>query len=102
MFCAFIWLAMSPVTAERAMANSNDSKHEHPPTLRTVKTFSERYPEFPQGGLRHLIFESEPRESSKGRIEGNGFAPAFLRLGRKVLIHERRFFEILEKRQRSA
>jgi hypothetical protein len=38
------------------------------------------------GGLRHLIFNAET----------NGFAPAIKRVGRRVLIDEARFFEIVE------
>ena len=41
----------------------------------------------PVGGLRHLIFNAET----------NGFAPAIKRVGRRVLIDESRFFEIVEK-----
>ena len=40
----------------------------------------------PVGGLRHLIFNAET----------NGFAPAIKRVGRRVLIDEARFFEIVE------
>lgn len=38
----------------------------------------------PQGGLRHLVFHENT----------NGFKDAFVRVGRRVLIDERRFFEI--------
>ena len=40
----------------------------------------------PVGGLRHLIFNAE----------SNGFSPAIKRVGRRVLIDEARFFEIVE------
>ena len=36
----------------------------------------------PQGGLRHLIFHAET----------NGFASAFKRVGRRVLVDEAEFF----------
>ena len=38
------------------------------------------------GGWRHLIFNAEK----------NGFGPAIKRVGRRVLIDERKFFEIVE------
>ena len=40
----------------------------------------------PIGGLRHIIFNSKT----------NGFAPAIKRVGRRVLIDEGKFFEIVE------
>ncbi len=46
--------------------------------------------------LRHLIFNSTDRYSSKGKVvPGNGLAPAVLRLGRKVLINLDAFDEWL-------
>jgi hypothetical protein len=41
----------------------------------------------PQGGLRHLIFHEKT----------NGFATAFKRVGRRVLIHEAEFFACVER-----
>lgn len=41
----------------------------------------------PQGGLRHLIFNEET----------NGFASAFKRVGRRVLIDEAEFFACVDK-----
>jgi hypothetical protein len=40
----------------------------------------------PVGGLRHIIFNAD----------SNGFAPCIKRVGRRVLIDEARFFEIVE------
>lgn len=40
----------------------------------------------PKGGLRHLIFHADT----------NGFKPAFKRVGRRVLIDEKKFFECVE------
>jgi len=40
----------------------------------------------PIGGLRHLIFFADK----------NGFKPAFKRVGRRVLVDERKFFEIVK------
>ncbi len=41
----------------------------------------------PQGGLRHLIFNEK----------NNGFASAFKRVGRRVLIDEAEFFACVDK-----
>lgn len=41
----------------------------------------------PQGGLRHLIFHEK----------ANGFATAFKRIGRRVLVDENEFFRCVEK-----
>ena len=41
----------------------------------------------PQGGLRHLIFNEKT----------NGFASAFKRVGRRVLIDESAFFACVDK-----
>jgi len=41
----------------------------------------------PQGGLRHLIFNEKT----------NGFANAFKRVGRRVLIDEAEFFACVDK-----
>ena len=47
----------------------------------TVRQLSEKYPAFPQGGIRHLIFHAET----------NGFNSVITRVGRKVLIDEDSF-----------
>jgi len=41
----------------------------------------------PQGGLRHLIFNEKT----------NGFASAFKRVGKRVLVDEAEFFACIEK-----
>lgn len=46
----------------------------------------------PQGGLRHLIFNAKI----------NGFAPAFKRVGRRVLVDESAFFECVERQNGGA
>lgn len=65
----------------------------------TVRQFSAKHPAFPIHGLRHLIFLSEERECSKGKLPGNGLkeSGAILRAGRKVLIDEQRFFDWLDQ-----
>jgi len=65
-------------------------------TLSTVRQFSEKYPAFSQGSLRNLIHLSTERYSSKGKIPANGLAVALVRIGRKLLIDESKFFEWIE------
>ena len=70
-----------------------------PPQVRalsTVRQFSEKYPAFSQGSLRNLIYLSTERYSSKGKIPGNGLAIALVRIGRKLLIDESKFFKWIE------
>ncbi len=72
------------------------------PDLLTVRQFSERHPAFSESALRALIFDCEPRSRLVGvrrnMIPANGFGPAFLRLGRRVLIDSGKFFEIISAR----
>lgn len=66
--------------------------------LLSVRRFSDKHPEFPAATLRDLIFKSEERHTAKGKLPGNGLieAGAILRVGRKVLIDEARFFAWLD------
>jgi hypothetical protein len=63
--------------------------------LRTVAQFAALHPAFTVGGLRNMIFKATPRHSTNGTVGGNGLteAGAILRIGRKVLINEERFFD---------
>lgn len=65
-------------------------------SLLTVRQFSERHPAFSQGSLRNLIFLSKARKTSRGMLSGNGLDKALIRLGKKILIDEQRFFEWLD------
>ncbi len=60
-------------------------------TLHTVKSLAEAHPAFTVASLRSLIFNSTDRQSSRGRIKGNGLDGAIVRIGRKVLIDEAKF-----------
>jgi hypothetical protein len=64
----------------------------------TVEQFSNFNPAFTEASLRNLIFKATDRQSTKGLIAGNGLleAGAIIRIGRKVLIHEERFFKWIE------
>lgn len=70
-----------------------------PRVLLTVRQFAEKHPAFSQGSLRNLIFLSESRASSKGKIPGNGLDVALVRVGRKVLIDEAKFFSWIDAQQ---
>jgi hypothetical protein len=74
----------------------------HTPVLSTIRQFSEKYPAFSQGSLRNLIHLSAERYSSKGKIPSNGLAIALVRIGRKLLIDEVRFFQWIEAQQGDA
>ena len=67
----------------------------------TVAQFAKKNPAFTEAALRNLIFKAESRESSRGTIHGNGLieSRALVRYGRKILIHEARFFEWLDSIQ---
>lgn len=59
----------------------------HQPRLMTVKQFCEKHPAFTQGGLRYLIFNAKL----------NGFDLCLKRVGRRVLIDEEIFLELINK-----
>ena len=50
-----------------------------------VPQWNNHYDWPPPGGLRHLIFHAD----------SNGFAPAFKRVGRRVLVDAAKFWEIV-------
>lgn len=58
-----------------------------PPKLIPLPLWPEHHPWPPIGGLRWLVFNAET----------NGFATAFVRVGRRVLIDEAEFFRCVEK-----
>ena len=64
------------------------------PTLTAPNRFSEKYPDFPIGGIRHLIFH----EKENGLAE----CGAIVRIGRKVLIDEAKFFDWVISRKAAA
>ncbi|HZM33301.1 MAG TPA: hypothetical protein VFC18_02310 [Burkholderiales bacterium] len=62
------------------------------------KQFEQTFRTFSEPALRHLYFESKPRQSSRGAIEGNGFADAFLKVGGRVYVKPRTLFELMSRR----
>lgn len=73
-----------------------------PPPIFPVEQFAERNPAFTAAALRNLIFKAEPRQSTRGEIPGNGLIEcgAVIRVGRKVLLDETRFFEWVRRQNR--
>ena len=57
-------------------------------TLSTVKHFSQKYPAFPEGGVRHRRFNKE--------TNGLGDFGVFVNNGRRVLIDDERYFLAIE------
>ena len=76
-----------------------NSTAAQPRTLLTVRQFSEKHQAFPQGAIRNLTFLAKSRKTSKGTIEGNGLAVALVRIGRKLLIDEAKFFQWVDEQQ---
>lgn len=67
------------------------------PVLLGVENFSMRHPAWTVSSLRNLVWRANDRLNSKGiKIPGNGLAPAIVRIGRKLLIDEKKFFAWIE------
>ena len=68
------------------------------PTLKTVEQFSIDNPAFSPPAIRNMIFKADARQSTNGLITGNGLLEigAVIRIGRKVLINEDRFYQWIE------
>ena len=78
-----------------------------PPTTRLAK--AKEIPTIPGYGwvteryLRHLIFNAQDRKGSGGTIiRGNGFAPAIIKLGRRILIDLNEFDVWIDAHRTSA
>lgn len=63
------------------------------PTLSTVNQFTEKHPAFTTGGLRALIFNEQLNNLAK--------SGAIVRIGRKVLIDEAKFFAWVESQNKA-
>lgn len=67
------------------------SKNEEPntaPRLIAISDWPKFHPYPPPGGLRHIRFFCKT----------NGFAKVFVKLGRRVLIDEKKFFEVVAEK----
>lgn len=69
--------------------------------LKTVRQFSQAYPAFSEASLRWLIFCAKSRQTSKGHIPGNGLSSALIKVGRRILIDEVRFWEWIDDHRES-
>jgi hypothetical protein len=85
-------------TAVNTAINSVYQPIEQRPSYKTVEQFSNDNPCFTPSSLRNLIFKADKRLSSNGVIAGNGLLEvgAIIRIGRKVLINEDRFYQWIE------
>lgn len=64
------------------------------PKLTSPTRFSKKYADFPIGGLRYLIFHERENDLAK--------SGAIIRIGRKVLIDEAKFFDWVINRRAAA
>ena len=69
--------------------------------IKTISQFCNDNPAFTQAAMRGLIFKAEPRITHDGTKPGNGLieAGAIIRIGRRVLIDEAKFFEWVRSQQ---
>ena len=68
----------------------------------TVRQFVQRNPAFTELGIRNLIFKASPRLAADGStVPGNGLIEcgALIRIGRKVLLDEAKFFGWVDAQQ---
>lgn len=72
--------------------------------LKTINQFSEKHSAFTPAALRALVFKANPRITHQGAVDGNGLiqAGAIVRIGRRVLIDEPRFFEWVRQQNLAA
>lgn len=88
---------MQNTTVTKAIKSAYDVPQSR--ALWTVRQFSDKHSAFTQGAIRNLIFLAEDRKTSKGIIKGNGLNVALVRIGRKLLIDEAKFFEWVDAQQ---
>ena len=85
-------------TGATAALNAAYPSTEQRRVVLTVHQFNQRNPAFTESALRNLIFKADERLGANGTIPANGLVEsgAIIRIGRKVLIDEDRFFEWME------
>ena len=91
--------AMKNTTVTQAIKSAYPDLPSQSRTLLTVRQFSDKHSAFSQGALRNLIFLAENRKTSRGTIQGNGLNIALVRIGRKLLIDEAKFFQWIDGQQ---
>lgn len=70
-------MSNQPTTAAKSL---NDS-------WLTIKLLAQAEPAFTEAAIRNQVFNAAARQSTKGKIPGNGLAPHIRRVGSKVLIN---------------
>ena len=85
-------------SAVNTAINSVYQPTEQRPSYKTVEQFSKDNPAFTSSSIRNLIFKADERKSTNGVITGNGLIEcgAVIRVGRKVLINETKFYAWIE------
>jgi hypothetical protein len=72
----------------KSMSFSEAVKEPKAPIYSTIAQFPTKHPAFTKGGLRHQIFNAD-----KNGLSASG---AIVRMGRKILIDETKFFAWIE------
>ena len=69
--------------------------------IKTIPQFCNDHPASSQSAMRGLIFKAEQRITHEGTKPGNGLieAGAIIRIGRRVLIDEAKFFAWVRQQQ---
>ena len=68
------------------------------PILSTVQQFALKHPFLTESALRAYIYAAKSRLGANGRLPPNGMEAALVRRGRRVFIHEQRFFQWFTKK----
>lgn len=71
---------------------------QHVPALLTVRQFAAKHSAFSQGSLRWLIFKAASPESDADHEHNSALNDALVRVGRRVLIDEQKFFNWLRRK----
>lgn len=69
---------------DEGLGNIDDAPKPRLDRLRTLQQIARENPAFPISRLRAFFFYSKVRHSSKGVVPANGYARAFLKVGRRV------------------
>ena len=74
----------------------NSNQQFQTPNLFTVKQFAEKHPAFTEGSLRWLIFKAGSPAVATDHEHNFALNDALVRVGRRVLIDEAKFFQWAE------
>ena len=74
---------------------SEENRTNDVQSLFTVNQYANKEKSFSPASLRNLIFKAEPRVTYEGKIPGNGLIEcgAIIRVGRKVLLDNKKFLD---------